>query len=117
MPKDQEDEISHKIALQKLVKSEWWKLYISILSEYATKYSSILMKVDPSLSELKYNTKDMNVIFLQNIDLLTSIPELYIASIEETKDEQIPLEKMVQNDYDRLMNEAYNYVTWINQSL
>jgi len=107
-------EIDNKIALEKLISSDWWKIYVSILEEYATRYSSVLVRVDPKLSELKYNTKDINIIFMQNIDLLTSVPGNYIASIEQDMHGEIPLENRVKNDYDRIMQEAVKYV---NQSL
>lgn len=102
--------IELKIAFQKLIESDWWKAYVAILEDYTKKYSGILLRIDPALSELKYSTKDINLLFASNIDLLTSIPGLYIESLSTQSDEEIPLEKLVQNDYDRIMNEAQSMV-------
>jgi hypothetical protein len=111
---DREEQIELKLAFQKLIRSKWWKAYISILEDYSKKYSWILFRIDPALSELKYSTKDINLLFASNIDLLTAIPGLYIENMQDDSIDDLPLEKIVQNDYDRIMNEAKNIV---NQSL
>lgn len=103
------DSIEEKIALEKLVNSSGRSIYIEALEEYWSMIRSSIDKIDPELSALKYNEKDIILTVIKTIDTLTTTPISMIADLSVDNSEE-DIQKSVDILSKNTINEAKKYV-------